>query len=263
MDITGTLPPSPRLAVVGSRATSSPYLHATRQVVAAASRAGWSVISGGALGVDAEAHRASLELQVPTLAVLPLGSDRPYPEANLPLFGALERQPLGGLYWHQPRGTRPTRGMFASRNRIVVELSDRVVVVAAAVRSGSVQTGRLARRAGRPLAVITGTQGVGKLLLEGAACLGAPDSADLMSRTIQWLRGEATSPPCSSWPPALHQLEALVREGGGELHTGSRLAEGRLDLASLLEAELRGLLVEVAPGHFLCARRLRSAGEAG
>ena len=75
MDITGTLPPPPRLAVVGSRATSSPYLRATREVVAAAAHAGWSVISGGALGVDAEAHRASLDLQVPTLAVLPLRAD--------------------------------------------------------------------------------------------------------------------------------------------------------------------------------------------
>lgn len=263
MDITGTLPPPPRLAVVGSRATSSPYLRATREVVAAAAHAGWSVISGGALGVDAEAHRASLELHVPTLAVLPLGSDRPYPEANLPLFDALARQSRGGLCWHQARGTRPSRGMFASRNRVVVRLSDRVVVVAAGARSGSMQTGRLARREGRPLAVVTGTEGAGKLLLEGAACLGTPVSNDLMSRTVQWLRGEEESLSSPPWPPELRQIEALLDEGGGSLHTGSRIADGRLDLALLLEAELRGLVVEVAPGHFLCARRLRTGGEAG
>ncbi|MEX1369155.1 MAG: DNA-processing protein DprA, partial [Nannocystaceae bacterium] len=145
----GALPPPPRLAVVGSRAAHRRLRDAVEPIVHAAGRRRWSIVSGGAVGIDADAHAAALEAGIPQLAVLPCGPDRAYPPQHAPLFLHIgQATDSGVLYAHAP-GTEPSRGMFASRNAIVVALCDAVVVVEAAPRSGTMLTASLALRKAR------------------------------------------------------------------------------------------------------------------
>jgi DNA processing protein len=256
LELMGALPPRPRLAIVGSRAAHARYLATLELVVARAHAGGWSIVSGGALGVDAGAHRAALRQGCPQLAVLPCGPDRVYPPQHAPLFAALLEQPQSGLVFAHPSGTPSCRAMFASRNRLVVALADAVLVVEASLRSGSLGTGRLARKAALPLAAFAGSAGCGTLIAEGALALPEPlartepDAHDeLGTRIDAWLAGEAATLP-SRWPPPLAWLRDTLQAGPATGTTLDRL--GPLDLAmiALVEAELLGLVCEVSPGRW-------------
>jgi hypothetical protein len=257
MDLLGRIPREPRVAVVGSRAVERRYVLAVDAIVRGARDAGFSVISGGAIGVDTAAHEASLRLEVPSLAVLPLGSDRPYPTVNEALFnrmGADLRRECGVLF-HQPRGTTPTRGMFASRNRRVVDLCSHVIVVAAGLRSGSVQTGRLGLRRGREVAVVQGTRGAGVLAGSGATCLGRPESETLTVDTAAWLSHASEPSRDREWPEHLWFVRDRLRRVEGRGICASDFEDSSAALGALFEAELGGYLVEVADGVYVSPRR--------
>ncbi|MGB1015634.1 MAG: DNA-processing protein DprA, partial [Nannocystaceae bacterium] len=155
--LAGQVPKSPRLAVVGSRAAHRRFVRACHPIAEAARELGWSLISGGALGIDAAAHRAAIDVGLPQVAVLPCGSDQIYPPGNRRLMAEILEQPDSGILFAHPPGTKTVRAMFASRNAVVVGLADAVVVVEAAMRSGSTLTGRLARRSKTRLAAIVGS----------------------------------------------------------------------------------------------------------
>ncbi|WP_205633132.1 DNA-processing protein DprA, partial [Enhygromyxa salina] len=179
LDLVGVLPGGPRLAIVGSRAARRHVLRAIGPIVEAAGRRGWSVVSGGALGVDGGAHRAALERGVPQLVVLPCGRDQLYPPGHTGLFCAALDSGCAGVLFAQPPGTATNREMFASRNAIVVGLADAVLVAQASLRSGSRGTGQLGLRSGVAVGVLSGSAGCGALIGEGARALGeAPRDAD-------------------------------------------------------------------------------------
>lgn len=126
------------VAVVGARAcTSYGELVAGELGVGLADR-GWTVVSGGAFGVDAAAHRGAMAVGGTTVAVLACGADVAYPTAHENLLSRVRAS--GSVVSELPPGSRPTRLRFLDRNRVIAALARGTVVVEAARRSGARNT---------------------------------------------------------------------------------------------------------------------------
>jgi DNA processing protein len=117
--------------------------------------------------VDAAAHEGALASGASTFAVLGCGVDVVYPDRHALLFSKVIEN--GGLLSEYPPGTPPRAGQFPARNRILAALSDAVIVIEAASRSGSLITARLGRALGRPVYALPGSSGTDALLREGKA----------------------------------------------------------------------------------------------
>lgn len=135
--------PEPAVAIVGSRRASAyGCLQAGALAVALAER-GVTVVSGGARGIDAEAHRGALRAGGRTLAVLATGFSHPYPAEHAGLFDAIV-DGGGALLTEQPSFVTARPDLFPRRNRVIAALSLVTVVVEAASRSGALLTARIA-----------------------------------------------------------------------------------------------------------------------
>ncbi|MCH9686701.1 MAG: DNA-protecting protein DprA [Deltaproteobacteria bacterium] len=258
--LAGVLPSTPRLAVVGSRAAHRRFRDAVEPIVQAAARRGFSIVSGGAVGIDADAHAAALAAGVPQVAVLPCGPDKPYPPQHQPLFEAIVESGHSAVLHARPPGTVPTRAMFASRNALVVGLVDAVVVVEAAARSGTMITATVARRRGKARAAVVGSAGAAVLVARGAHALpwecGEP--ARLCRATEQWLRAVADDtvlapPPAVAWPPHLGWLHDALADAGERGVSVDALPSPRAALMDLTEAQTLGLVTELGPGRYVRA----------
>jgi DNA processing protein len=172
----------PAFAIVGSR-------HATRQgelnaaaFAAFLARAGCCVVSGMAQGIDAAAHRGALDSTGATLAVLGCGIDIVYPAANRALAQRLGS--TGLLLSEYAPGTPAIDHQFPRRNRLIAALARGVLVVEAALRSGSLITARIAGELGREVCAVPGSihsplsRGCHRLLREGARLVES--GADLL-----------------------------------------------------------------------------------
>jgi DNA processing protein len=126
------------VAVVGARAATSYGVHVTTEIAYGLAERDWTVVSGGAFGIDAAAHRAALAADGRTVAVLACGVDRPYPAGNAALFERIAETGLLLSEW--PPGSEPLRHRFLIRNRVIAAATVGTVVVEAAVRSGAGQT---------------------------------------------------------------------------------------------------------------------------
>jgi DNA processing protein len=147
---------APSLAVVGSRNPTPQGEDNARAFAAALSRAGLTVVSGLARGIDAAAHEGGLKGEANTIAVLGTGPDEPYPRRNAGLAARIVAG--GGLIVSEyAPGTPPLTANFPRRNRVIAGLSLGTLVVEAAVRSGSLITARLASEAGREVFAIPGS----------------------------------------------------------------------------------------------------------
>ncbi|HEY5988093.1 MAG TPA: DNA-processing protein DprA [Streptosporangiaceae bacterium] len=142
------------VSIVGTRAATAYGSHVCTELSAALAERGWSVISGGAYGIDGCAHRAALAVAGVTIAVLPGGVDNAYPPGHQGLFRAVQERGVTVSEW--PPGRTPTRHGFLVRNRVIAALSRGTVVVEAALRSGALSTARHARDQGRPLMAVPG-----------------------------------------------------------------------------------------------------------
>jgi DNA processing protein len=126
------------VAVVGARASTAYGEHVTSLIAAGVADEGWTVVSGGAVGIDATAHRAALAAGGFTVAVLACGVDRPYPAGN---SGMLEQIADSGLLVSEwPPGSDPLRHRFLIRNRVIAAATAGTVMIEAAARSGALQT---------------------------------------------------------------------------------------------------------------------------
>lgn len=149
------------VALVGSRDATGYGLSITGDMAAGLVGRGYSVVSGGAYGIDSQAHRAALAtenragLTPSTIAVLANGLDRLYPAGNSDLLKAVGERGL--LISEVPLGSAPTRKAFLNRNRIIAALSVSTVVVEARWRSGSMNTATHARKLGRLLGAVPGS----------------------------------------------------------------------------------------------------------
>jgi len=126
------------VAVVGARAATNYGTHVTNDLAFGLAERSWTVVSGGAFGIDATAHRATLTAGGLTVAVLACGVDRPYPTGNADLFEQIAE--TGVLMSEWPPGAEPLRHRFLIRNRVIAAATAGTVLVEAAARSGAVQT---------------------------------------------------------------------------------------------------------------------------
>jgi DNA processing protein len=132
----------PQLAVVGARRASGGGRRAAADLAGQLAALGFGICSGLALGIDSVAHQAALDVDGVTVAVMATGIDRVYPARHAALAEAICER--GALVSEAPPGTAPRREGFPARNRLISGLSLGVLVVEAAVRSGSLITARLA-----------------------------------------------------------------------------------------------------------------------
>ncbi|HEU5420491.1 MAG TPA: DNA-processing protein DprA, partial [Streptosporangiaceae bacterium] len=142
------------VAVVGSRAATAYGAYVAAEFSASIAARGVAVVSGGAFGVDAAAHRGALSADGVTIAVLACGVDTPYPAAHAELFDAIAAQ--GVLVSEWPPGRHVSRLRFLVRNRVIAALANGTVVVEAAARSGALNTARHARDLNRRLMAVPG-----------------------------------------------------------------------------------------------------------
>jgi DNA processing protein len=223
------------LAVVGARAASMAKCRLARDLAAFAVRQGFAIVSGGALGIDAAAHRGALDAGGATFAVLGCGVDVVYPDRHAALFA--EVSAAGGLLSEYEPGTQPRHGQFPARNRIIAALSEAVLVVEAGFASGALITARVAAKLGRRLLAVPGSPGTDDLITTGLA--RAVDDADTLRCA---LAGEA--PPVRPLPPRFAGLMAELAAGpAGPAELARRLRLPLADaLALIAEAELDGWL---------------------
>ena len=136
------------VAVVGTRYPSEDARTVSFDLGKRLGRAGVTVVSGGAYGIDTQAHRGAMAGGGRTVVVLGSGMDRPYPRENAPLFQEVVERG-GAILTEFPLGTPPNQGNFPARNRVISALSDVVVVVQAPERSGALITASWALEQGK------------------------------------------------------------------------------------------------------------------
>ncbi|MEV0027847.1 DNA-processing protein DprA [Nocardia sp. NPDC050793] len=143
------------VAVVGARAATDYGSRVAYEMAATFAERGWTVISGGAFGIDTAAHRGALGHPASTIAVTATGIDRYYPIGNQRLLEQISTEAL--MVSEYPPQTGPARDQFLQRNRITVALARAVVIVEGGrVRGGSANTARWARELARPVFAVPG-----------------------------------------------------------------------------------------------------------
>ncbi|MGH1331467.1 MAG: DNA-processing protein DprA [Paracoccaceae bacterium] len=271
----------PMIALVGARNASSLGMRMARKMAGELAEAGYIVVSGLARGIDTAAHQAALERG--TVAVMAGGVDVIYPAENAVLAQEIETRGL--LLSEQPIGLAPMARHFPMRNRIISGLSEAVVVIEAAPKSGSLITARNALDQGRDVLAVPGhpldarAGGSNMLIRDGATLVrSAADViealADLAPKVAAAQRHDAPdpaaispdAPPAQPAPPkmprSLAELAALHSEILGRLGP-SPLAEDQLmrDLnlnlreitPALTDLELEGKIAR-QPGGLLSIR---------
>lgn len=246
---------TPGLAVVGSRNPTPQGKENARSFSAHLSQAGFTIVSGLALGVDGAAHEGGLSGPGSTVAVIGTGLDRVYPRRHLELAHRISTQGL--MVSEYSIGTPPLPPNFPMRNRIIAGLTRGTLVVEAALQSGSLITARLASEAGRDVFAIPGSihspqsRGCHALIKQGAKLVdGAQDVLEELP--LQGLMAPATAepdPPQESGDPLLQalgfdpvNLDSLVaRTGWSAALLNTRLLE--LEMAGQV-ARLPGQLFQ-------------------
>lgn len=239
----------PMLAIVGSRNATPQGLRDARAFAQALSEAGLTIVSGLALGVDAAAHEGGLAGLASSVAVVGTGLDRVYPARNKALAHRLAAE--GAIVSEFPIGTPPKSGHFPRRNRIISGLSLGVLVVEAALESGSLITARQASEQGRDVFALPGSihsplyKGCHRLIKQGAKLVeSAADILEELGRVLPVPKPAMAAPAAAD---AL--LECLA---GGPLapdQLASRLGLTVEEVSvKLLAAELEGAIAKLPGG---------------
>jgi DNA processing protein len=260
---------TPTIAVVGTRRPTGAGLEAATMLSARLAEAGFAVVSGLAVGVDAAAHEAALEAGGHTIAVLGCGLDVDYPTANARLKRAIHRS--GTLVSEYPLGTAPARRRFPDRNRIIAGLSLGVVVVEGGLTSGALVTARLALDANRTVYAFPGSvrnpmaRGPNELIrtARAALVLGVEHIFEDLAPHLVWDRppGPSRAPADRLDPDDEAVLDALddVPLAPDRLGSAAGLAPGRLAVA-LARLEVRGLAARSGGGWLVTAAGGRARG---
>jgi DNA processing protein len=246
------------VAIVGSRAATAYGSYVAAEFAASAATRGLAVVSGGAFGVDAAAHRGALGAGGMTIAVLASGVDTPYPAAHTELFDAIAAQGVIVSEW--PPGAHVTRLRFLVRNRVIAALATGTLVVEAGQRSGALNTARHARDLQRSLMAVPGpvtsdqSAGCHQVIRDWAGTL-VTSAADVIEQlsplTALPPPGQAASPEPAARPvlprdqldpDSARVLDAMPRRGG---------------LGTVRVAERAGLAPVTVAG---CLGRLATAG---
>ncbi|GAC1697112.1 MAG: DNA-processing protein DprA [Steroidobacteraceae bacterium] len=251
---------SPQLAMVGSRNPTLPGRNTAREFASWFARAGLTVTSGLALGIDAASHEGALHGGGLTVAVLGAGLDRIYPAENAGLAQRIRER--GALVSEFAPRSAPLKQNFPRRNRIIAGLSLGALVVEAARYSGSLITARLAAEAGREVFAIPGSihsalaRGCHRLIRDGAHLV--EEAADVLAQLRIALPQEAVAaaPAAPAAAPALDkEYEMLLDALGFEPATMDALV-ARTNLPSgsvasmLLILELQGRVAALPGGRY-------------
>jgi DNA processing protein len=241
------------IAIVGAR-TASPYgTGVARSLGGSLGRAGVTVLSGMAHGIDSAAHVGALDAEAPTIAVLPGPADRPYPASRRGLYRRVVA--TGAAVSELPPGTPVRRWMFPARNRIIAALAAMTVVVEAGERSGSLVTAGFAQRLGRQVGAVPGqitrpqAAGCNALLANGATIVRGPQDV------LDALFGVGVRAAADDDRPELTEELALLLAGLADGHgTSTALIRAGYEpeegLAALASLELSGYVRREAGGRF-------------
>lgn len=257
----------PAVAIVGSRDHSGYGAEVCRMIADAAARAGISVVSGMARGLDAIAHQAALDAGGATVGILGNGLGIVYPAANRALYDRVGAEGL--LLSEFPPGERPQAWSFPRRNRLISGLARVTVVVEAAHGSGALITGATALDQGRDVMAVPGpitsrtSAGTNALIRDGAEPL--LEIADLLAHYPECVQVTVSAPPrearpqtqpvhpCVPIPPELAPVANCL--GAAPVHIDAIAIVSGLPpgdcLASLAQLELLGA-VEQRPGGMFC-----------
>jgi DNA processing protein len=243
------------VSIVGSRAATGYGAHVASEMAADLAERGWLVVSGGAYGIDAAAHRGALLIGGMTIAVLACGVDRPYPPGHDSLFDGIADGGLVVSEW--PPGNHPTRSRFLVRNRVIAALTKGTVVVEAGERSGALNTARHAAELHRPLMAVPGpvtsaqSAGCHRIVRDwnGVLVRGASDVIGLLAPMSETVRAELD-------PDTARVLEAFPARAGVGTSTLARTAG--VDVSTVLRSVGR-----LAAAGFIerCAKGWRRTGD--
>ncbi len=249
------------IAVVGTRATSAYGKVVTKTIAGELAAVGATIVSGMALGIDGEAHKAALEAGGRTIAVLGSGIDVIYPETHKSLMEQIIAN--GAVLTEFPPGTRPARENFPRRNRIISGLSRGTLIVEAPLKSGALLTAAQALDQNREVFAVPGlitshnSKGTNRLIKNGQAAL--VESAEDILKILGWHRAskEKSKDAKSSPTPDLSQEEKLIWVHLSaepvyidELARKMEVATHDL-LGQLLGMELRGIIRQLPGKHFV------------
>jgi DNA processing protein len=223
------------VSIVGSR-TASPYgLQVTNRLVSELAQVARPTVSGGAIGIDAQVHTKSVELDLPTVAVMAGGLDRKYPKSNFALFTRIKQR--GALISELPPGVAPTRWRFLQRNRLIAALTPTTVVVEAGIRSGSIRTANNALELDRELLAVPGSIFSNTSL--GTNGLIADNKSAPLCDLREFATGKAQNDNAISESALAKRAHDAVRELG--YPTESQIAK----VAGLTHSELKQALTEL------------------
>jgi DNA processing protein len=251
---------TPQLAMVGCRKATPLGTNTAHHHAEFFARAGLTVTSGLALGIDAASHRGALAARGSTVAVVGTGLDEVYPFQHQEL--AREIRASGALVSELPPRTPPRQANFPRRNRLISGLSLATLVVEAGLHSGSLSTAQHARRQGRKVLAIPGSiaspmsRGTHKLIRDGATLVQGPEEVLLELKIPLPNEGLARrGRPCRRGLPMDKGYEMLLDAVGFEpvgidvlaIRTG---LPGELISSMLLVLELQGRIAPYPGGQF-------------
>ena len=249
------------IAIVGTRNATRTGIKNSHQLGRDLARIGITTASGFAIGIDGAAHRGTVEEGGVTIAVTATGLNVDYPKRhNLLRQQILEK---GCIVTEAPLSTFPSPRIFPSRNRIISGISQGVVVVEAAPRSGSLITARTALEQGRELFALPGpideerSKGTNQLLRDGA-CLVT--SVEDIKNELTWSLPSIAQTPLedssvdsSKWPPNSKQLLEKLEAGPllvDELARLTHLTVGELS-SILLQLEMSGIVEKSSDDRYI------------
>ena len=266
------------IAIVGTRYPTEYAKRWTSRISKTLTEQGFIIVSGMAAGIDAEAHWSCLKASGRTIAVLGTGVDTIYPHSNQKLYQQIEQEGL--ILSEYPANTKPDRGNFPARNRIIAGLSRAVLIMEAPQKSGALITARFANDFCRDVYVLPGTldnqQSLGclDLLNRGAQVILGENHLLEMLQTIPMLDPSLRSQPALSLSESKLNIGSSQQKNRDFSHLEPELAQimsimtvesltldaiaekTGLDtsklLASLSQLELMGLISQL-PGMRYCA----------
>lgn len=245
------------LSVVGSRKPSLEGARAATEFAEGSAAAGLTIVSGLALGIDGRAHEGALAVGGTTIAVLPSGIDRIYPNQHRSLAQRIARQ--GCLVSEFPPGTPPRKHHFYRRNRTLSGLSEATLVVEAGRPSGTLLTASAAADQGREVMVLpwsiyhVGGLGCRYLLADGATLVQSVTDVLLHFGLAAESQASLVRSPSQPVQPLSREDRSLMQLIGGGVHSANDIAVAlgwdlERCLARLSALELSGQLHRSAAG---------------
>ncbi len=245
------------VAIVGTRHPSERGKLFTAKLAGDLARAGITVVSGMAEGIDSAAHAGALDAGGKTIAVWGTSLDIIYPPTNKKLAERIAKQ--GAVYSEYIPGTNPDKAFFPERNRIISGLSEAIIVIEAGAKSGALITAEHAIEQGRELFAVPGSPdaltslGTNSLIKKGARLLtGIQDLFDDLPR----LAGKVSAKRFQSLPDLTdmeRKMIALLAEGPVQIDNLSRSANLTVSevLEYMLALELKGVVQELSGKRFM------------